>query len=481
MSKLDRREFVKKTGAASSAFALFTVAGTKSSRQVLGANDRIQVGVAGINGRGTSHIGGFAPMDGVEVSYLIDPDTRLFDSRSKMVRDKGGNTPTCVQDIREALEDKNLDVITVATCNHWHSLITIWACQAGKDVYVEKPISHNVFEGRKCVEAAAKYKRIVQHGTQNRSSQGKANEIAAVQSGKYGKLLVSKGYCCKPRWSIGHKPVATPPKELDWDLWLGPAPLQDYHGNLHTYNWHWFWDTGNGDTGNQGVHEMDIARWAIKDSTLPKRIWSVGGRYVPGEKDQGETPNMQVSVYEYEDAILLFETRGLVGKEGSPERMVTNEYYTTEGVIKGGSFYAKGSDKGEPIRAEADPVTPGGAFGSFIQAVRSRKNEDINCDAEVAHYSSALCHLANISYRLGKRDSLLKDENPYNNNETIVDSLAMLKHNLKAVNIDLAENTYAIGRDLKFDPVKEKFIGDKQAVAMLTRKYRAPYVVPEQV
>ena len=226
---------------------------------------------------------------------------------------------------------------------------------------------------------------------------------------------------------------------------------------------------------------MDIARWAIKDSTLPKRIWSVGGRYVPGEKDQGETPNMQVSVYEYEDAILLFETRGLVGKEGSPERMVTNEYYTTEGVIKGGSFYANGSDKGESIRAEADPVTPGGAFGSFIQAVRSRKNEEINCDAEVAHYSSALCHLANISYRLGKRDSLLKDENPYNNNETIVDSLAMLKHNLKAVNIDLAENTYAIGRDLKFDPVKEKFIGDEQADAMLTRKYRAPYVVPEQV
>ena len=221
MSKLNRREFVKKTGAASTVFAAFTVAGTKSSRQVLGANDRIRVGVAGSNGRGTSHIGGFAPMDGVEVSYLIDPDTRLFESRTKMVQDKGGNTPTCVQDIREALDDKNLDVVTVATCNHWHSLITIWACQAGKDVYVEKPISHNLFEGRKCVEAAAKYDRIVQHGTQNRSSQGKANEIAAVQSGKYGKLLVSKGYCCKPRWSIGHKPLATPPRCL---LYTSPSP-----------------------------------------------------------------------------------------------------------------------------------------------------------------------------------------------------------------------------------------------------------------
>ena len=194
MSKFNRRQFVKGAASTATAFSLFTIGGTKSSRQVLGANDRIRIGVAGINGRGTSHIGGFAPMDGVEVSCLIDPDKNLFDSRSKMVHDKGGNTPECVQDIRVALENKNLDAISVATCNHWHSLITVWACQAGKDVYVEKPISHNVWEGRQCVAAAAKYNRIVQHGTQNRSSQGKANEIAAVQSGKYGKLLVSVSY-----------------------------------------------------------------------------------------------------------------------------------------------------------------------------------------------------------------------------------------------------------------------------------------------
>ena len=326
MSKFNRRQFVKGAASTATAFSLFTIGGTKSSRQVLGANDRIRIGVAGINGRGTSHIGGFAPMDGVEVSCLIDPDKNLFDSRSKMEHDKGGNTPECVQDIRIALENKNLDAISVATCNHWHSLITVWACQAGKDVYVEKLISHNVWEGRQCVAAAAKYNRIVQHGTQNRSSQGKANEIAAVQSGKYGKLLVSKGYCCKPRWSIGHKAVTAPPANLDWDLWLGPAPKQDFHGNLHTYNWHWFWDTGNGDTGNQGVHEMDIARWAIKGATMPNRVWSIGGRYVPGEKDQGQTPNMQISVYEYDEATLLFETRGLVGKSGSPDRNVSNEY-----------------------------------------------------------------------------------------------------------------------------------------------------------
>jgi predicted dehydrogenase len=418
-------------------------------------------------------------MDGVEVSCLIDPDKNLFDSRSKMVHDKGGNTPECVQDIRVALENKNLDAISVATCNHWHSLITVWACQAGKDVYVEKPISHNVWEGRQCVAAAAKYNRIVQHGTQNRSSQGKANEIAAVQSGKYGKLLVSKGYCCKPRWSIGHKAVTAPPANLDWDLWLGPAPKQDFHGNLHTYNWHWFWDTGNGDTGNQGVHEMDIARWAIKGATMPNRVWSIGGRYVPGEKDQGQTPNMQISVYEYDEATLLFETRGLVGKSGSPDRNVSNEYYTTEGMIKGGTFYPKNGGASIQAKGEAAPVTPGGAFGSFIHAVRSRDNADVNCDAEVAHYSAALCHLGNISYRLGKQDAFSGNNNPFGKNEQIKGSLDMLQNNLKAVKIDLNETTVAVGRDLKFDPATESFPGDKQADALLTRPYRKPYIVPE--
>ena len=194
---------------------------------------------------------------------LIDIDTTQFANRKKQIKDKTGKDPAVYQDIRDALADDNIDAISIATCNHTHSLYTIWACQAGKDVYVEKPISHNVFEGRKCVEAARKYKCMVQHGTQQRSDQSRANEIAAVKSGKYGKLLVSKGYCCKPRWSIGFKPVQDPPSHINFDIWLGPAPMQPYHGNLVHYNWHWFWDFGSGDTGNQGVHEMDVARWAI--------------------------------------------------------------------------------------------------------------------------------------------------------------------------------------------------------------------------
>ena len=479
MSKQNRRTFLKTT-AVGAAFSTFTIAGTKSSGAVLGANDTISIGVAGINGRGKSHIDGFAGRKNVKVTYLIDPDSRLHASRKSSVKKRGGNDPACVQDIRKALDDKNLDAVSVATCNHWHSLITVWACQAGKDVYVEKPISHNVFEGRQCVEAAKKYKRVVQHGTQQRSSQGRANEMAAIHSEKYGKLLVSKGYCCKPRWSIGKKPTGDPPAGLDFNLWLGPAPEQPYHGNLVHYNWHWFWDTGNGDTGNQGVHEMDVAHWAIKDATLPKAVWSVGGRF--GYDDQGQTPNTQLSVYDYGETLLVFETRGLVGKHKGAPRNVSNEFYTTEGMIKGGRFYPKNGGKAQRVSGgKPRKVTGGGAFGSFIAAVRSRKPEDNNCDAEVAHYSAALCHLGNISYRLGEAARYDKVTKSLGDNKQVVEAFENVRHNLKVIGLNLEETTYTLGRTLKIDPKTERFIGDSEANQLLTRPYRKPFVVPEKV
>jgi predicted dehydrogenase len=484
MSKLTRRTFLKATAAASTAFPLFTIAGTKASGRVIGANDTIRIGVAGINSRGTAHIGGFAPQENVDVTYLIDPDTRLFESRSKQVEAKGGNRPTCVQDIRKALDDSNLDAVSVATCNHWHSLITIWACQAGKDVYVEKPISHNVFEGRKCVEAAKKYNRIVMHGTQQRSSQGRANEMAAIQSGNYGKLLVSKGYCCKPRWSIGFKDVENTPAELDFNIWLGPSKLQPFHRNLVHYNWHWFWETGNGDIGNQGVHEIDVARWAIKDGTLPKGVWSLGGRFIPGEEglqDQGQTPNMQMSVYDYGDVILLFEVRGLVGKEGVPNN-VSNEFYTSEGMIRGGKFYPKSGGDAVSIKGEGRKLAGGGdPFAAFTTAMRSRRPEDNNADAETAHLSAALCHLGNISYRLGTTAAFDKQAKSLGDNKQVVESFENIRENLKAVDVQLDGREYTVGRELAFDPVKEQFLGDDEANALLTRNYRKPFVVPDEV
>jgi predicted dehydrogenase len=474
MSHLTRRSFLMQAAGA------ITIAGTKSSGRVLGANDTIRVGVVGIHGQGNGHIKQYLGLPGVQITYLVDPDQSLWESRSKPIKEKYGVAPKCVKDIREALEDKNLDAISVATPNHWHSLITVWACQAGKDVYVEKPMSHLVTEGRRCVEAARKYKRIVQHGTQQRSSSSRASEIAAVQSGKYGKLLVSKGYCCKPRWSIGKKETTNPPKHLDFNIWTGPAPEQPFHGNLVHYNWHWFWDFGNGDIGNQGVHEMDVARWAIPNATLPTKVWSLGGRFAEG--DQGQTPNMQMSVMEFGDVLLVFEVRGLVREKSEHKIRVANEYYTTEGRIEGGQFYPRSGGKSEKLAGFSTNVTAGGAFGSFLHAVRTQKPEDCNAGPEHGHFSSALCHLGNISYRLGEQvpfDGKAK----LGDNTEVVETFKNLQENLTGVGVKLDKQTYQLGRTLTVDRDAERFVGEgaKEANQLLTREYRKPFVMPEKV
>ncbi len=481
MARVTRRRFLQSAAAAGTALPLVTAGRTKASARVLGANDRIRVAVAGINGRGKSHIDAFGDMQNVDVTYLVDPDSSLFDPRSSRVRDRGGNDPKCEQDIRRVLDDPDVDVVSVATCNHWHSLITIWACQAGKDVYVEKPLSHNVFEGRQAVAAARKYDRIVQHGTQNRSSPTRAREIAAVQSGKYGPLRVSKGYCCKPRWSIESKPIKEPPAHLDFDLWLGPAPEQPFHENLVHYNWHWFWDTGNGDIGNQGVHEMDLARWAIAGGTMPNKVHSLGGRY--GYDDQGQTPNTQMAVFEYDDALLVFEVRGLVERETNIPRKVGNEYYTDEGMITGGKFYPRGSSEGERLESFDVSVNRGGPFGSFINAVRSHSVDDLNADVLEGHYSSALCHLANVSYRLGQDVPFNQAASQIDESDPVVAGAhEALAHNLRdGLGLELADLDCRVGRSLDINPEAERFVNDAEADAHLTRPYREPYVVPAEV
>jgi predicted dehydrogenase len=488
MNRLSRRS-VLKAAAASTVFPLFTVAGTKASGRVIGANDTIRVGVTGINGRGGSHISAFTEMKNVQLTYLIDVDSSLFDSRAKGVEGRIGSRPKCVQDVRQALDDKALDAVSIATPNHWHSLITIWACQAGKDVYVEKPISHNIFEGRKCVEAAQKYGRIVQHGTQSRSDTKWAREIAAVHSGKYGKLLVSHGSASKAgkgRTSIGVKATKTPPSTLDYDMWLGPAPEQPYHENLVHYNWHWFWDTGNGEIGNQGVHQMDIARWGIAGGTLPTKVFSVGGRLLPDGPDQAQTPNMQLAVMEFGETILLFEVRGLVGDKKRPEwpNDVSNTFYMSEGVIKDSRFHPKSGGPPEKLEVSGDVhVAPGGAFGSFVNAMRTRNPADLNCDAEVAHYSAACCHLPNISYRLGTQGTYDKARGAIGSNQEVVGTLERIRDNCKAVGLPIDKTVYTIGPTLTFDPAAERFTGERadEANAFVSREYRKPYVVPQTV
>ena len=491
MSRVTRRSFLKRATATAGIATTFAIGGTKASGKILGANDTIRLGVAGINGRGKSHISEFAPMDKVDITYLIDPDKAIHESRTEMVKAKGGTTPKCVQDIRKALEDDDLDAVSVATCNHWHSLITFWSCQAGKDVYVEKPLSHNIFEGRQCVKAAEKYKRIVQHGTQSRSSAGWARAVAAVASGKYGKLLVSKGWASKPgsgRRSIGFKENQEPPAELDFNLWLGPAQEMSYNKNLVPYNWHWFWATGNGEIGNQGVHQMDIARWAIPGPALPKSVISMGGRWVDGPdfKDQAETPNCQVTVMDFDGPLLVFEVVGLVeyaGVDGKKyPKKVGNEFFMEEGVIKDGKFYPNGSDKGEELPKFEYDKGPGSNFQNFIDCVRSRDRDKLYADITEAHPSAACCHLGNISYRLGEQVSGTTRPDVLEKHEEVAKSFDFMTQVVKGtLGLDLVKSTYQLGPKLNFDAKTEKFVGNADADALLTRDYRKPFVVTEEV
>ena len=478
MRKLNRRHFVKNTIGAGFGLAL-----AYPHSKVLGANEDIRVAVVGINGRGGHHINSFRSIPGVRVTALCDIDDYVIRRRVAELEKDNTHKVSIYDDVRKLLEDNNIDAVAIATPNHWHSLITVWACQAGKDVYVEKPCSHNVFEGRQCVEASRKYDRIVQHGTQSRASGGWAKQIAAVHSGQYGKLLVSKGYCCKPRWSIGYKPYEEIPGNVNFDLWLGPAPEQPFHRNLVHYNWHWFWDFGNGDMGNQGVHQMDIARWAIKDATLPKSVVAIGGRYVDGPNyaDQAQTPNMQLAVFDYGQTQLVFETRGLVGKMSDFPRIVDNEFYLEAGIIRQGKFFENGQGEGQDLGEVDFQLPKGNIFENFIDAVRSRNRRQQYADILEGHYSSALCHLGNISYRLGWEYSFANPTTALGESEVITDSLRTVLENTQAIGIDPHRSTYQLGPKLRLDKRAEQFVGHTPANLLLSRFYRKPFVVPDVV
>ncbi len=490
MSNITRRQFVKGSVAAGLGMVM---AGPRS--RVRGANDEVRVAVIGINGRGGSHIGAFQEMDGVRVVALCDVDREVLDGKAAAFEKKHGRKVDGYTDMRKMLEDKNIDAVSIATPNHWHSLATIWACQAGKDVYVEKPCSHNIFEGRRCVEAARKYQRVVQHGTQSRSSRGWARQVAAIASGKYGKLLVSKGAASKNgrgRWSIGFKPIEDPPEDLNYDIWLGPAPQQPFHQNLVHYNWHWFWSFGNGEIGNQGVHQMDIARWAIPGATLPRSVISMGGRWVesteghPPFTDQAQTPNCQLTVMDFGGPLLVFEVIGLVDRAGLDGKKyppnVGNEFYLEAGVIRGGKFYPKGSDEAENLVDVEVEMGPGDNFENFIHAVRTRKVEDLNADIAEGHLSAACCHLGNLSYRLGEQVAGTTRPDVLDRHEEIAKSWDKIAETVNGtIGRDLSQHTYQLGAMLNFDPKAEKFVGNAEADKLLTRPYRRPFIVPERV
>jgi predicted dehydrogenase len=408
----------------------------------MGANERVNLVQIGFGGRGRDHVTSLTSLtDQVNVTGICDVNQAARERGLALVVKAGGPKPKEYANMKDVFADKSVDAVSMATPNHWHALGTIWACQAGKDVYVEKPASHNIYEGARMVEVARKTGRMVQVGSQSRSIPHKIRAIQMLKDGVIGKLYQAKGLCYKRRKSIGHAPeLDTPPAGIDWDQFLGPAPMRKFTQLRFAYNWHWFWDTGNGDIGNQGVHEMDVARWGL-GLGWPKSVTSSGGKLV--YIDDQETPNTQLATFDYGNGMqLIFEVRGLptgpdwpLQKRGA--NTIGNIFYGTDGIMAidtWGAYIYKGEEltPSETINAsKADDTAL--HMANFLKAVKTRNYKDLNADIEIGALSAGMCHLANISYRTGKK--------------------------------------------LEFDSAKLKFVGAPDADKLLTREYRKPYVV----
>lgn len=480
MPRTTRRQFLKSASTGGSLLIL----GTKASGQIIGANDRVRIAVVGCNGRGKGHMGGWtgSSVGNVEIAYVVDVDQNVLHRSASGVEGRvdGRYRPQAITDVREALDDKNLDAISVATPNHWHSLMTIWGAQAKKHVYVEKPMSHDVREGRIAVAAAQRYGVVVQHGTQNRSNPSVAGLTEMIKAGKFGRLKISYGYCCKPRDTIGFKPISSPPRELDWELWKGPAIIDHFHANYVHYNWHWFWKTGNGDLNNQGTHQLDVAQWAIDDDQVhPVKAMALGGRFL--WKDQGQTPNTMFGMAEYANGQQVFFNVRNVDYDGY-ERQVENEYYFEDGgkIIRG-RYYAKGDSQGVKIDIEPGKITPGREFGSFIAACRAGDPSMSNADAETAHRSCVLGHLMNNSYRLGRQVPFNAKAGQFADDKDASEHFMKL-HSIMEEGVGIPENDaqYTVGPVLTFDPRTERHTGHfaEEANALLKDPNNPGFAVP---
>ncbi len=410
------------------------------------ANERVRAAIIGLGWRGGQLMELLSQIKGVEVATLCDPDEHRREEKASKLQSRTGKEPKLEPDLRRVLDDRDIDVILVATPNHWHALATIWSCQAGKHVYVEKPLAHDMVEGRMMVEAARKHQRIVQGGTQRRSNARIRKAIQALHAGIIGDIYMARCIHFQQRDSLGFKEPEPPPPYLQWDLWLGPGPSQPFHRNLVHYNWHWFWDFGNGELGNNGVHQLDVARWGLNRG-LPDGIQSTGGRY--GYKDQGQTPNTQLVTYEFRGGPeLICEIRGRFSN-GEAGQSSGNFFYGSKGymAIRPDSeglcnVFLGNSKQPEPdlgTDEESDPARDMQIvhLQNFINAVRTGKQEALHADVKETYLSTAFALLGNISYRLGRK--------------------------------------------LTFDPEKERFIGDTEADQMLKCYHRSPYGLPDNV
>ena len=487
MNNMNRRTFIRNSLLATASVSALPQLGwtaPKPTDRVRGANEDIRIAVVGFNGRGQSHIDGFRKIKGVRIVALCDVDQTVLDKAVKIFADRG-EPVEAYRDIRKLLENPDIDAVSFATPNHWHSLCTIWAVQAGMDVYVEKPISHNVWEGRQAVEAARKYGRIVQAGTQSRSSYGIREAFEWARAGNIGKILRARGLCYKRRPSIGKVDGPQPiPPSIDYDLWCGPAPKEPLMRKRLHYDWHWVWPTGNGDLGNQGVHQVDMCRWALGVNELSPSVFSIGGRL--GYEDDGTTPNTQIIFHDYKPAPLIFEVRGLPSASDSSK--MDNYRGAGVGIVvecEGGYLLIPNYSSGIVHDKDGKEIKKfSGAndhFENFIKAVRSRKSSDLNADILEGHLSAGLCHTANISYRLGRKHSPEEIRDAARNNKDVAEALGRMEEHLAANQVDTKKTPATLGAVLKMNPRMERFAENAAADELLTRNYRAPFVVPAKV
>lgn len=498
MNRINRRRFLEKSLHAGVGL---TVA--PAFLRAASPNETLGVVVVGVRGRGGSHLSAYVSNPRTEVRYIAEVDEKVANERADSVAKKqGGRRPKIVRDMREALDSKDVDILSTATPNHWHALAGVWAMQAGKDCYVEKPICHEINEGRALVAAMKKYHRMCQVGTQCRSNPAIINAMDFLHSGGIGEVKLARGLCYKRRKSIGPKGDYPIPPEVDFGLWSGPAPFT--HPKLTRprfhYDWHWQRHYGNGDSGNQGPHQTDIARWGLGMNTHPLSVIAYGGRlgyqaerHDDNYVDAGDTANTEVGIYDYGDKCMVFETRGL-SVDNSADEELNKLFQSTRGNKIGVVFYGTNGylvqrsythcivyDKDMKVVREFKGG--GDHFGNFVNACFSRKRSDLNADAYQGHLSAALAHLANISIYLGEQDHkspkeaaqiLAKVKSFDDNQATLRRTLRHLTDN----GVDLKKYPISVGPFLKFDPQKEVFTNSAAANAMLTREYRAGFVCP---
>jgi len=479
MPRRTRRQFLGDSILAATAACAVGAPGTAGGKEpVKSANERLTVAVIGTGSRGGHHASVFARHKGCDLVAVCDADkARAARTAASASRHAGGKVRV-YQDLRRIIDDKSIDCVSIATCNHWHALAAVWALQAGKDVYLEKPVSHNLAEGRRIVQAARKHKRICQVGTQYRSDGSCKAAGAFLAAGKLGKVTLARSITYKRRRSIGAAVKGAVPGSVDYNLWAGPAPMSPITRKRFHYDWHWFWETGNGDIGNSDVHRADLVRFGLGADKLPRAVMCYGGRV--GYKDSAQTPNTQIAVHDYGNLTYVQEIRGLA--TGKFKRHGGAIFVGSEGYVgMAGGSSALFDRSGKLVRKFGGPSDD--HFDNFVRAVRSRRMGDLNADILGGHLSAGLCHLGNISYLLGTQASpkeILAQLASRKLCDDSADTFERTRKHLADNGVDIAKTQLTLGPWLQFDADKERFAGNSKADALLTRRYRKPFVVPAE-